>query len=93
MFIFNNGLKYISVLGDATFEKYTYFLGIMSVLAQGIYLTLVQKSSESHLSTLEILQLNSYNTLVPFILISVVVGEPAKIVDNKYITGMCIMIF
>lgn len=62
-------------------------MGGLSVLAQGLYLTLVQQSAENHLSTWEILQLNSYNTLAPFIIMSVIVGEPDKIVTSKYITG------
>lgn len=76
-----------SVLGDLTFDGFAYSMGALSVLAQGLYLTLVQQSAENQLSTLEILQLNSYNTLAPFIVMSVLVGEPEGIVKSKYIRG------
>lgn len=76
-----------SVLGDLTFDGFAYSMGALSVLAQGLYLTLVQQSAENQLSTLEILQLNSYNTLGPFIVMSVLVGEPEDIVKSKYIGG------
>lgn len=75
------------MLGDLTFDGFAYSMGALSVLAQGLYLTLVQQSAENQLSTLEILQLNSYNTLGPFIVMSVLVGEPEDIVKSKYIGG------
>lgn len=62
-------------------------MGGLSVLAQGLYLTLVQQCAENKLSTLEILQLNSYNTLAPFIIVSVLMGEPEAIVKSQYLTG------
>lgn len=79
---------FVAVLGDLTFDGFAYAMGGLSVLAQGLYLTLVQQSAENHLSTWEILQLNSYNTLAPFIIMSVIVGEPDKIVTSKYITDI-----
>ncbi|XP_050730848.1 uncharacterized protein LOC127005789 isoform X2 [Eriocheir sinensis] len=76
---------FVAVLGDLTFDGFAYSMGALSVLAQGLYLTLVQQCAENQLSTLEILQLNSYNTLAPFIVMSVLVGEPEDIVKSKYI--------
>ncbi|KAG7167258.1 UDP-galactose/UDP-glucose transporter 7-like 2 [Homarus americanus] len=74
------------LLGDLTFDTFAYTMGGFSVLAQGLYLTLVQQCAENKLSTWEILQLNSYNTLGPFIISSVLMGEPEAIVQNRYIT-------
>ncbi|XP_042225324.1 UDP-galactose/UDP-glucose transporter 7-like isoform X2 [Homarus americanus] len=77
---------FVAVLGDLTFDTFAYTMGGFSVLAQGLYLTLVQQCAENKLSTWEILQLNSYNTLGPFIISSVLMGEPEAIVQNRYIT-------
>lgn len=77
----------ITALGDFTIDTFAYTMGGLSVLAQGLYLTLVQQCAENKLSTLEILQLNSYNTLAPFIIVSVLMGEPEAIVRSQYLTG------
>lgn len=74
-------------MGDLTIDTFAYTMGGLSVLAQGLYLTLVQQCAENKLSTLEILQLNSYNTLAPFIIVSVLMGEPEAIVRSRYLTG------
>lgn len=79
---------FVAVLGDLTFDAFAYTMGGLSVLAQGLYLTLVQQCAESQRSTWEILQLNSYNTLAPFMIMSVVVGEPENIVRSKYIADI-----
>ncbi|CAL4142840.1 unnamed protein product, partial [Meganyctiphanes norvegica] len=76
---------FVAVLGDFSFDSYTYTLGGFSVLAQGLYLTLVQLSAENQHSTTEILQLNSYNTLGPFILMSIIMKEPENIVVSPYL--------
>ncbi|KAG0713693.1 UDP-galactose/UDP-glucose transporter 7 [Chionoecetes opilio] len=76
---------FVAVLGDLTFDGFAYTMGGLSVLAQGLYLTLVQQCAENHCSTLEILQLNSYNTLAPFIIMSLLVGEPEDIVKSSCI--------
>ncbi|XP_064078185.1 uncharacterized protein LOC135195711 isoform X1 [Macrobrachium nipponense] len=76
---------FVAVLGDLTFDAFAYTMGGFSVLAQGLYLTLVQQCAENKLSTLEILQLNSYNTLAPFIIVSVLMGEPQNIVQSRYV--------
>ncbi|KAK8402802.1 hypothetical protein O3P69_000845 [Scylla paramamosain] len=79
---------FVAVLGDLTFDGFAYTMGGLSVLAQGLYLTLVQQCAESQRSTWEILQLNSYNTLAPFIIMSVLVREPENIVKSKYISDI-----
>ncbi|KAK8402799.1 hypothetical protein O3P69_000845 [Scylla paramamosain] len=79
---------FVAVLGDLTFDGFAYTMGGLSVLAQGLYLTLVQQCAESQRSTWEILQLNSYNTLAPFIIMSVLVREPENIVKSKYISAL-----
>jgi len=65
-------------------------MGGMSVFAQGGYLTLVQRNAEASRKrskeqqrqlqwTLQLLYVNSYNTLPFFVLVSIMLGEPAKI--------------
>ena len=50
---------------------------------QAGYLTLVQKSSEqSHKGILEMILVNSYNTLPIFLTLSVILGEPASIGES-----------
>ncbi|KAB7506390.1 Solute carrier family 35 member D3 [Armadillidium nasatum] len=56
----------IAAYGDLTFDPYAYTIGGFSVFAQGLYLTLVQRASESCMSTFEILQLNNLNFQVIF---------------------------
>jgi len=70
----------IAGLGDLTFDGHAYTMGTLSVFAQAGYLTLVQKSSEqNHKGILEMLHVNSYNTLPIFLTLSFVLGEPAAI--------------
>ncbi|XP_076034843.1 uncharacterized protein LOC143021310 isoform X2 [Oratosquilla oratoria] len=76
---------FVAVLGDLTFDGFAYSMGGFSVIAQGLYLTLVQQCAENQFSTLEILQLNSYNTLAPFIIMSIILREPERIVKSKYL--------
>ena len=52
-----------------------YICGIGSNFTQGLYLLLVQKYSERHLSVAETLQLNSYNTLPLLLLVAIINGE------------------
>ncbi|KAL7644480.1 UNVERIFIED_CONTAM: hypothetical protein RMT77_005312 [Armadillidium vulgare] len=78
----------IAAYGDLTFDPYAYTIGGFSVFAQGLYLTLVQRASESCVSTFEILQLNSYNTLGPFVFLSLLTGEPEMIIRNSYILDL-----
>jgi len=70
----------VASLGDFQFDLHAYTMGGLSVLAQAAYLTLVQRTSEQHhRSTVEMLHVNSFNTLPIFLTVSMVVGEPAKI--------------
>merc|ERR1719242_777637 len=67
-------------LGDLQFDGHAYTMGSLSVFAQAGYLTLVQKSSEqNHKSIIEMLYVNSYNTLPIFLTVSMILGEPNKI--------------
>ena len=66
-------------------------MGTLSVLAQGGYLTLVQRSSENKKSTMEMIHINSYNTLPFFMVMSVVLGEPALIVSKQAFYGECFL--
>lgn len=70
----------VASLGDFQFDLHAYTMGGLSVLAQAAYLTLVQRTSElHHRSTVEMLHVNSFNTLPIFLTVSMVVGEPARI--------------
>ena len=54
--------------------------GLPSVYFQAGYLTLVQKSSEqNHKSIIEMLYVNSYNTLPIFLTVSMILGEPLQV--------------
>jgi len=71
---------FVASLGDFHFDLHAYTMGGLSVFAQAGYLTLVQKSSEvNHRGTLEMLHVNSFNTLPIFLTFSMVIGEPARI--------------
>merc|ERR1719384_1189219 len=70
----------IAGLGDLTFDGHAYTMGTLSVFAQAGYLTLVQKSSEqNHKSIVEMLYVNSYNTLPIFLTVSMILGEPLQV--------------
>merc|ERR1719270_1786068 len=86
---FSIGLITIGVLvagmGDLSFDAHAYTMGTLSVFAQAGYLTLVQKSSEqSHKGILEMIYVNSYNTLPIFLTLSVILGEPASIGESLH---------
>merc|ERR1712142_764346 len=71
---------FVASLGDLQFDAHAYTMGTLSVFAQAGYLTLVQKSSEvNHRTTVEMLHVNSFNTLPIFLTMSMVLGEPANI--------------
>jgi len=71
---------FVASLGDLQFEAHAYTMGSLSVFAQAGYLTLVQKSSEvNHRTTVEMLHVNSFNTLPIFLTMSMILGEPADI--------------
>ncbi|GFO31396.1 solute carrier family 35 member d3 [Plakobranchus ocellatus] len=65
----------IAGYGDLGFNLTAYICGIGSNFTQGLYLLLVQKYSERHMSVAETLQLNSYNTLPLLMLVAIVNGE------------------
>merc|ERR1719192_588290 len=70
----------VAGLGDLQFDGHAYTMGTLSVFAQAGYLTLVQKSSEqNHKSILEMLYVNSYNTLPIFLTVSMILGEPLQV--------------
>lgn len=75
----------VASFGDLQFDRHAYIMGFMSVLAQGGYLTLVQKCSESRKSTLEMVYINSYNTLPFFVVFSVIMGEPSAAFNSQSI--------
>jgi len=71
---------FVASLGDLQFDAHAYTMGSLSVFAQAGYLTLVQKSSEvNHRTTVEMLHVNSFNTLPIFLTMSMILGEPAAI--------------
>ncbi|XP_018020799.1 UDP-galactose/UDP-glucose transporter 7, partial [Hyalella azteca] len=75
----------IAAVGDLAYDAYAYTLGMMSVLAQGLYQSLVQYHAEQQkMSSSRILQLNSYNTLWPMVFFSVVVGEPRQALNSPH---------
>uniref|UniRef100_T1ITF7 Sugar phosphate transporter domain-containing protein n=1 Tax=Strigamia maritima TaxID=126957 RepID=T1ITF7_STRMM len=53
----------VAGFGDLTFDVIAYSIGIISVLIQGVYQTLIQKVSEQNHTILEIFYYNSYNCL------------------------------
>ena len=53
---------------------------MFNIYFQAGYLTLVQKSSEqNHKSIIEMLYVNSYNTLPIFLTVSMIMGEPLQV--------------
>ncbi|KAF2359193.1 hypothetical protein FHG87_010052 [Trinorchestia longiramus] len=78
---------FIAALGDLTYDLYAYTMCVLSVMAQGLYQSLVQYHSEkAKMSSTHILQLNSYNTVGPTLLLSFVIGEPLKALQTPYWT-------
>ena len=70
------------------FDGHAYAMGLMSVFAQGGYLTYVQRSSaEMKKSTLEMIHINGYNTLPFFAIFSMAIMEPVKIAESNTIFG------
>jgi len=74
---------FVASLGDFQFDLHAYTMGGLSVFAQAGYLTLVQRSSEvNHRSTVEMLHVNSFNTLPVFLSMSMIVGEPKRVGES-----------
>ena len=70
------------------FDGHAYFMGLLSVFAQGGYLTLVQRSSiEMKKSTLEMIHINGFNTLPFFTVVSMIIMEPIKIAESNSFFG------
>jgi len=74
----------VASIGDLEFDGHAYFMGMLSVFAQGGYLTLVQRSSlEMKKSTLEMIHINGFNTLPFFTIMSMLIMEPIKIAESN----------
>ncbi|KAI8796341.1 UDP-sugar transporter [Biomphalaria glabrata] len=76
----------IAGFGDLGFNLTAYICGIGSNFMQALYLLLVQKYSEQHLSVTETLQLNSFNTLPLLLLAALVNGELVAILEYPHLT-------
>jgi solute carrier family 35 protein len=74
----------ISGYGDLTFNLLGYSCGILSNIAQSVYLLLVQQVTNGKLSTVESLQLNSINTLPLLAIFCVLNQEIYHILDFPY---------
>ena len=78
----------VASIGDLEFDGHAYFMGMLSVFAQGGYLTLVQRSSlEMKKSTLEMIHINGFNTLPFFTIMSMLIMEPIKIAESNSFFG------
>ena len=68
--VFGNGVIYVFLgFGDLQFRPYGYAEAILSVLAQSVYLTYVQKTGvEKNVSALSVLHLNSINCILPLLI-------------------------
>merc|ERR1712223_1155044 len=74
----------IASIGDLEFDGHAYAMGLLSVFAQGGYLTYVQRSSnEMKKSTLEMIHINGFNTLPFFAIVSMALMEPVKIAESN----------
>ena len=62
-------------------------MGLLSVFAQGGYLTLVQRSSENLSSTVQMIYVNAYNTFPVFLVMCIVLGEPGSIMLSPNLKG------
>ena len=78
----------IAALGDLQFDGIAYAMGLLSIFAQGGYLTYVQKSSgDMKKSTMEMIHINSFNTLPFFVIGSLAIMEPFKMAKSTAIYG------
>ena len=78
----------VASIGDLEFDGHAYFMGMLSVFAQGGYLTLVQRSSlEMKKSTPEMIHINGSNTLPFFTIMSMLIMEPIKIAESNSFFG------
>ena len=85
----------IASAGDLEFDRRAYTTGALSVFAQAGYLTLVQKYSEKEkspsgaLGALDMVYLNSCNTLPLFLLASFLLGEITALGHSNSYSGTC----
>lgn len=77
----------IASYGDLKFSLYAYTCGALSNLTHSLYLLLVQKVTEKDLTTVETLQLNSFNTLPFLTAYCFLSGEFDKVVQYKQATN------
>ena len=85
----------IASAGDLEFDRRAYTTGALSVLAQAGYLTLVQRHSEKVSaqpsgeggSALDMVYLNSCNTLPLFLLASFLLGEISALSHSNSYSG------
>lgn len=78
-------LLIFSGLGDLEFDSKAYKYGAISILVQGLYLTLAQKCLE-HMSALQVLYISSYNT-TPFYVIVCLLLETEGITLYEHFSG------
>ncbi|CAM1313144.1 SLC35D3 (predicted) [Pycnogonum litorale] len=78
----------VAGIGDMSTGSTAYICGSISVLSQALYLTLTQKSAESNVSSVQILQLNSFNTLPVFVISLVMANEPYWIPKHHSVNRM-----
>ena len=76
----------ISGLYDQSFSAYPYLMGGLGVLAQSMSQTLIQKFGEEKISNIELLQVISYNTVIPFFLMCFLY-ESQEVVKYDWFTG------
>eukprot|EP00095_Tigriopus_kingsejongensis_P003706 maker-scaffold382_size189932-snap-gene-0.28 protein:Tk03706 transcript:maker-scaffold382_size189932-snap-gene-0.28-mRNA-1 annotation:"hypothetical protein CAPTEDRAFT_101209" len=74
---------FVASFGDLQFDRNAYFMGMLSVFAQGGYLTLVEKSSDGKRSTLEMVYINGFNTLPFFLIMAMITFEPMEIYRSR----------
>ena len=80
---------FVASIGDLEFDRHAYLMGSLSVLAQGSYLTLVQRRSErDQRSTIEMINVNAFNTLPFFFAMMFFSGEIYDVVKAPVLTGM-----
>ena len=72
---FYTGFTVIPGYGDLTFSVLGYTCGIISNVAQSVYLLLVQRATNGQLSTVESLQLNCINAIPLLAIICILKGE------------------
>ncbi len=71
---------FVAGYGDLAFDPAAYAFGAVSVLAQALYLTLVQKSG-SDFTTTETVHLNAYNNIPIMLTCSLLFGELGPALD------------